>query len=477
MLSAYKFIQLICFTAYRRIIFFHYTKKNYQGLSLLTLVYLIIICLVTFGCTLQNTVTGLWSERSFKNSPYLIDDNDPKLQAKLLNPIPTKFVSFIIPPPTNPKTNKNNFFSFAVHNSDITSIAVRKDGKGAWTADSQGQIFYSEITDNLKLKSSLLLINNSSINLLAISPDEKFLAIAGPSTIALFNLKEKKVVAELSQISGRITALNWSVTGNYLVVGQVGSIVVWEIFKGATFVANETSNINSIETYKEGISPITDIYFYPNSRIYFATDQTGHLIARRLLKTENDMGLWGSSEKNMPQYINTKHVNLNTKTPIANLYFDELKDELITSHTNGLVIWWKIKGLIPVRLLHFEDKFVKKLEILSCPNKQNKISKHHYVTSSNDNIIRFWNINSFNTAEITPTIRNKIPAGIVFDKNLQTINRESALELQSPAFDDPVENIKSVWGSQYLWIIQKNGEITIFSCEPQSTSPDTHLKE
>jgi len=423
-------------------------------------------CCLLFGCSVKNAITELFVERSFSDSLTFIDDNTQEAQDKLLDSIPTKFVGYIGAPVYEPKVRRDRFFSFAVHGAELTSVAVRANGSGIYSADADGNVFYSEIVaakdgSSLKLQSRPVMSAESKINMLALSADEKFMAVCMADKIVLADLRSKKIVAELSQISGRVTALSWSENGEYLAIGQIGRIILWRILKDNKFVASQTSNAGSLETYKGGITPIIGVAFYATAKIMFSADSGGHLNVRRLLSAEREMGFWGSNEKNMPLEVNTKNVNVDTGEALEDFVYDEDNNELVTALSNGSVLWWKIRGLVPIRMLDVGRHSVKNIALLSNYNEKEQRTERYFATSTSDNVVKLWYADGEDSEKTWENSIKKLPKVIKLSKSMRFVDSKKSLYFQSDVFDEPIFEIRAARDSRYLWLTQKSGKIIV----------------
>ena len=420
-------------------------------------------CYFLVGCSVKNAITELFAERGFSNSLAFIDDNTQATQDKLLDSIPTKFVGYIGAPIYGPKVRRDRFFSFAVHEAELASIAVTADGLGVYSADEAGNVFYSKIVEgsSLKLQSRLLMSTASKINMLALSADERFMAVCLADKIVLADLLNKKVVAELSQISGRVTALSWSKGNEYLAIGQTGRIILWKIFENEEFIAPQASNAGSLETYKGGITPIIGVHFYSTGKIMFSADSGGFLNVKRLLKTEREMGFLGRNEKNMPIEIDTKNVNIDTGTALEDFVYDEVNNELITASNNGSVLWWKIRGLVPIKMLDIGGHSVKNVVLLSKYNEKTQQSENYFATSSSDNIVKLWYADGEFSEVASKNSIKKLPKVTKLSRTMRFISNEKSLYFQSDVFDEPISEVGSARGNQYLWLGQKSGKIIV----------------
>ena len=429
------------------------------------LVILFFCCSLT-GCSVKNAITEFFVERSFSNSLTFIDDNTQAAQDKLLDSIPTKFVGYIGAPTYEPKVRRDRFFSFAVHEAELTSVAVTADGSGIYSADADGNVFYGKIVDvkdgaPLKLQSRLIMSAESKINMLALSADERFMAVCMADKIVLADLQYKKTVAELSQISGRVTALGWSKGNEYLAIGQIGRIILWKIFENGKFVAPQASNAGSLETYKGGITPIIGISFYETAKIMFSADSGGHLNVRRLLSAEREMGFWGSDEKNMPLEVNTKNVNVDTGETLEDFVYDGDSNELITALSNGSVLWWKIRGLVPIRMLDIGRHSVKNIALLSHYNEKTQQAEKYFATSTSDNIVKIWHANGEYSEKTWENSIKKLPKVTKLSRTMRFMNDKKSLYFQSDVFDEPIFEIRAANNSKYLWLTQKSGKIIV----------------
>ena len=427
---------------------------------------ILFFCCFSAGCSVKNAITELFTERSFSGSLTFIDDNTPAAQDKLLDAIPTKFVGYIGATSHEPKVRRDMFLSFSVHRAELMSIAVAAGGLSAYSADAEGNVFYSEIIDAkgkapLRLQTRLILSAESKINMLALSRDGRFIAVCTADKIILADLQDKKIAAELTKISGRVTALSWSADNEYLAIGQIGRIILWKIFDDGEFVAHEMSNSGSMETYKGGITPVVGIYFYNPPKMLFSADHGGHLSVRRLLKTEREMGLWGNDEKNLPLDVNTKNVNVDIAEAIDDFTYNEIHNELITALGNGTVLWWKIRGLIPVKMLDIGRYSVKNIALLSYYDEKNHQTMYYFVTSSNDNIVKLWNAEEEGGEEAENSSIRKLPKNIKLSRTMRFVDKKKSLNFQSDVFDEPIFDMKSAPDSPYLWLIQKSGKIII----------------
>ncbi len=424
---------------------------------------LVCLCLHLCGCTIKNTIHNILNDKSFINEASFLNETDEKLQ--YIESAPSKFVNYIIAPEQDYKIQSNKFASFAVHNSPINTITTTSDDKASFSGDTDGNIFFNVLNinnDKLTLSSRKIIKLNFPVNFLSVSPDEKFLAVAIPQNVLILDLEKKQIVAELTNIKGKITTLAWGENNEYLAIGQIGKISIWKVIdrnNNYSFVADSISNIDALENYNEGLAPIIGIYFSDNNKIFFAAEQNGTIIVRNLFSTEQELGIWTSNEAGYVNKVETKHVHLKTRIPILGFQMNTNNSkEFITAHNNGVVLWWKFAGLLPTQILNLGNKIINHIAI----SNNNTI-----ITSTNENIVYVWkNIdfqarsNSDFQVKIDPQTRGKIPA-INLDKKFREINKSNALLFRSPIFDESITGIQSSPTGDFAWIIQHNGRITL----------------
>ena len=365
------------------------------------------------------------------------------------------------------------FFSFAAHSGDITALALSNDGLAVYSAGADGNIFYSYLvfadatrrdlaTASLHIES--LLSSPRSVFALSLSPDGRYLAIGQFSIVSVFDLQERRIIAELTRVEGRITALAWDPESKIIALGRAGGdVFIWP-FQDEWIEAE--NRLDKIEHYAVGSSPIVKIIFHPAGRIFFAAEKSGVITAWRLLRTESEIGLRDEDEVITDRRKEgRKRVMVGqTGAPLEDIFLNEERDMIIAATADGRILWWKVRGLQQVQTINAGSDAVSSLG-----SYRRRDGKFILVTTQRSQVVRFWcDIYTDKKAQEqmfleTPKLQNE-------ELSQENINK-FALLAKTPVFSSPVSFVAHIPRSNIIWIAQKTGNLLAFDAEMLDNLP------
>jgi WD40 repeat protein len=237
-----------------------------------------------------------------------------------------------------------------VHDGDINSLIVSRDGRSAFSGGSDGKVIITSISresgreGDYHIYSEELAIGTKPIVAMALSQDERMLAVAQPSLVAIIDLRSRLFLYKMTRIDGRITALAWDPHGQILAVGRTnGDVFVWNVTDGMS--AGEDSN-DALEVYSAANSPIIGIVFHPSSRVFFVAEAGGTISIWRLLRTEVEMGLrdsWAVIDK--LRTTTKRKAFARVKSKINDIWLNAEGSILYVAASDGSIYRWKVRGL------------------------------------------------------------------------------------------------------------------------------------
>jgi WD40 repeat protein len=234
----------------------------------------------------------------------------------------------------------------AAHQELVTALVISADGTTAYSASRDGTVkrvvLPSQSEKNAQV--TTLLSGNDVVLALALSPDERKLAVAVYSYIGVYDLDSGKMIQRLTKIDGRISALAWDPSGALLAIGRAdGDVFVWTPFVKRW---SGTDDVDTFDRYEGGSSPIVSLLFHPEGRTLFVAEQNGRLQLWRLLQTEVELGLRDNSafvDREKRGHRATRIAELNTK--IQDVWYDDTRQVLFVAGANGVIYRWKVRGV------------------------------------------------------------------------------------------------------------------------------------
>lgn len=260
-------------------------------------------------------------------------------------------------PPDDTSANSDisisKFSTYRAHSGEIFALVVSKDGKSAVSGGADGKVVLTSFgtkrgADNagggMTIYSELLLQGPKPVLSLALSPDERLLAISQPHLISIFDLRKREFVYKLSQIKGRALSMAWDPLGEFLALGLAnGDIYVWNI-KRTPAAGKDT--MDAIEEYTGGLSPIVGLAFHPSARAFFSVEADGTVALWRLLRAEYEIGLRDRySLVDEKQIASTPKSFARVKTRVKDVWLKPDGQALFVAAASGSVYRWKVRGL------------------------------------------------------------------------------------------------------------------------------------
>ncbi|MCC6933945.1 MAG: hypothetical protein IT292_11960 [Deltaproteobacteria bacterium] len=359
------------------------------------------------------------------------------------------------------------FFSFAAHDGDITALIPTADGLGVFSAGADGKILYSYLVfkdQNTKdlatatLYVESLLASPRSVFALSLSPDGRYLAIGQFSLISVLDMQERRIIAELTRVEGRITSLAWDPEGKLIALGRAGGdIFVWP-FKDEWIQAE--NRLDKLEHYSVGSSPIVKIIFHPSGRMFFTAEKSGGISAWRLLRTESEIGL--RDEDNIvidrKKEGNKRMAIGQIDGSIEDLYLVEGRNTLVASTSDGRLMWWKIRGAQKIQALNVGAESIFALVSYRRPD-----NKFILISTLRSQVIKFW-CDIYTDKNDQEQVFMQTPKLKEVEFSQENINKY-ALFAETPVFSSPVSFISHVNDSKVLWVAQKTGNLLAFNVE------------
>ena len=241
--------------------------------------------------------------------------------------------------------------AFNISDTDVSAIDVIASGKVAYVGTRDGAVHRVSIKSNqsgrVVLTEELIIRGTRPIISLAISPDEKRLAISQFSQVTVFDLPQKKKELVLTRVAGRLSNLTWDPKGELIAFGrETGEAYIWNLTKVGSGGGN---NIRSVEQYGTASdASVVSIVFHPLARSFYLLQQNGTVQQWRLLRTESELGLrdeWAVVDREpMAEEVLTIGY-LAGKGEDMKISPDG--EELVAADTTGVVRHWRIRGRSP----------------------------------------------------------------------------------------------------------------------------------
>jgi len=353
-----------------------------------------------------------------------------------------------------------DFTAFDIHRGGINALLVKSSGKEAFTGGVDGQVLLNRLDTSSgvpTLETELLLKGSKPILALALSPNEKFLAVSQWSLVTLYDLENHSIVSQLSKVRGRITALAWDPKGELLALGRAnGDIFVWEFGEDISYAADSESNL---ETYIGNSSPVTALIFHPLGRTLISAEQSGAVNMWRLLRTERELQLRGddlASEQSANKVMRRNVASVNAR--VEDLWLDPDGSYLYIGASNGNIYGRKLRGLVAdAPILGGDDGLISltgvSLPWSIAPSPVLSPAENLLVTSGRQHRVKFW---------------CKYAA---IKQGPEAISQIDTALAESPSFLEPVTRLRVAPKSQTLWAVQKTGKLIIFDSRKLFNAP------
>jgi len=267
---------------------------------------------------------------------------------------------------TEKATNDEQYNSLRGHQGAVRSLAYNSKGDKLYTAGSDGRVIVWDMSNN-KGSHSTLQHNRNSINkAMAISSNDKFLAIGTGNMIQLIELTSTRSPIILSAHRGDVWALVFSSDNKYIIsAGMDSSIYKWDIGTQTSSLITRTS------------SHIKSIALSPDDSYLIGGTEGGKLI-KWMLNGE------------APEEI----IDEDPQNPIYCVAI---------SHDGGLIASGDISGIVNL----YDANSNEKTKIQSLTGHDARINDlkfspndHRLASASFDGNIQLWDIDNFNEQPI-----------------------------------------------------------------------------
>ena len=267
-----------------------------------------------------------------------------------------------------------------VHSGDINTLVTAHSGNRVYSGGNDGLVVQTSLIGDSRttdagdfgaIETSILLRGSKPIQALAIDPKGKVLAVSQYGSVVVYDFETREIVARLTRLDGRVTALSWDSRGELLALGRAdGGLFVWNVFRGPR--AGEDT-LDAVERYNGATSPIERINFHPAARIFFALEKKGIVGVWRLARTEFEMGLRDTDrDLNQPQPGIRRWTFIQLPAPIEDFGSTGDGKYLHLILADGKVIQWKIRGLKAVGIVGAGEVNSYQLAEISLRNPANQ---------------------------------------------------------------------------------------------------------
>ena len=158
------------------------------------------------------------------------------------------------------------FNTHPAHTAQVNALVTTRDGKVVYSGAQDGTVtasYRSQLPNNaFQITSELLLSGEKPILALALSDDERRLAIAQFSSVVIYDLDSEELVAKMTRVKGRILSLAWDPRSEAIALGRAnGDVFLWNLAHGKDAARDSE---RAIELYQGATSPVAHIVFHPS---------------------------------------------------------------------------------------------------------------------------------------------------------------------------------------------------------------------
>ncbi|EIM21818.1 WD40 repeat-like protein [Wallemia mellicola CBS 633.66] len=211
--------------------------------------------------------------------------------------------------------------------------------------------------------------HSDSVNRLAISPDKRFLAAAGYSSVKLYdiNSNDPNPIQSFNGHTSNITAVVFQAEGKWIATGsEDGTVKIWD------------TRTSHVQRAFEHPSPVNDVVIHPNQGEIVSCDQAGSVKVW-------DLGENTCSHELVPE----------EDVPIRSVTIASDGSSLVAGNNKGNCFVWKIRAdqeydaseFTPITKLPAHSRYITKC-ILSPDTK-------HLATCSADTTIKIWSTHNY----------------------------------------------------------------------------------
>ena len=285
-------------------------------------------------------------QEPFKFTPRSKPDETLALESEQTEPIARPIQSV-------PVISLDEFSAYSVHGSGINDLVVTRDGSKAISGGDDGQVLlhsfpkgFSSAGKTLPLYSRLLVKGKKPILALALSPSERYLLVAQVSRIRVLDLESGSVVAGLTRVKGRISALAWDPREKLVAIGKAdGDVFVWDF--SAPQQGGWADSVATLEVYRGGSASVVDLLFHPLGRNLFVAQKNGRINLWRLLRTEREMGFHDNNPRwALEKKGEVKEEIASLRMPTTDIWLPKSGNILFAAVGDGNVYSWKVRGVL-----------------------------------------------------------------------------------------------------------------------------------
>lgn len=319
---------------------------------------------------------------------------------------------------------------------------------------------------------------------LSVSPDGKYLAVSQFSLVSLVDLGTLNIIAQLTQVKGRILSLAWHPKSEYLLIGRAdGSVMAWNLPEDKRYAENST---DSLEIYETESSPVTHVRFHPSGRAFFAANQLGGVFLVRLRKTEKELGIDEVRSTFAFMDEGTYVVKIaKTAGPINEFFLTSDGEKFFTISNDGSVESWLVRGLQPQPVILLDKDSALSLNYFK--GAQDKIG--HIITTGRALKVKIWCSRGDVYTPLKPTdqvVNDTAASDSQFDstnlseddlikfleQKTKTVseqfliktreNGDKGLLFSSTALKESISEVEVSDSTGLMWIGEKTGKIVSF---------------
>lgn len=238
---------------------------------------------------------------------------------------------------------------YKAHSGRINAV-VPLDPRGVITAGDDGQVVYTELVEQggrRKFRSELLLDGSKAVFSLALSPDNRYLAVAQTSLVVVYDIVQRRIAYQLTRVRGRITSLAWDPRGELIALGLAGGdIYLWSLDPGF-FGGQGRDSYDAIEHYLGGDTPIVGLAFHPSGGAFISAELEGVLSVWRALRTEQELGLRDRFNLADAEPVSSfRRVFARVEGSLTDTLLTPDGALFLTATSTGKLNGWKTRGLV-----------------------------------------------------------------------------------------------------------------------------------
>lgn len=272
------------------------------------------------------------------------------------------------------------------HEGNINAIDVRNSD--IITGAQDGKVILHQRLESGGYLNSTLALGKKPIIALSVSPDGRYVAIAQFSVVSIIDLKKFELVAQMTQVKGRILSLAWHPDQESILFGRVdGNAFLWKLADEIEYSYNSSS---VLEVYETESAPVTKLIFHPSNRAFFATTQTGGVFVVRLRKTEKELGIdnVGRQTRDIDE---GKYVLRFAKVPgqINDSGLSANEEHLYVLSSEGIIYSWTIRGLVSAPTIKLPKDSAATLSRVKV-DLEGKAPPYLYLTTGRSLRLRLW---------------------------------------------------------------------------------------